>query len=116
MALSQARIEVARLGAAIVRTLFGRALTTEMCWEGITPPGKFIDERIKAIEAAWCVDHQRITSAVDLDITPRKEPPKDESLERSVTAEQVSGGSGGSARGTSCRVTIHSTKKYTIFK
>ena len=40
MALSQARIEVARLGAAIVRTLFGRALPKEMCWEGISPHGE----------------------------------------------------------------------------
>ena len=89
---SIARIEVARLCAAFVRTLFGKSLAKEMCWGDISHAGKFTDERLKVIEDAWCADLQKRIPSVDLGIAPREAPQDDDTdLDRAVQAKQVNG-------------------------
>ena len=71
-------------------SLFGKALSKEMCWGTLSPNGKLLDERLKAIEAAWCVDLQKNFPSSDLNLAPKEEPEeKDECLERTVAASQV---------------------------
>ena len=92
MAISTARIEVSRLCAAIVRTLFGKPLGQDMRWGNISPAGKFINDRLKTIEDAWCVDLQSRTPCADLGISVREAPQdEDTDLDRAVQADQVDG-------------------------
>ena len=86
---SQARIEVARLCNAVTRTLFGKCLAKDRCWGSISSAGKFLDERLSAIEAAWCGEVQRKHPSTDFKIVPEEEPTEDADLDRRVCAEQV---------------------------
>ena len=88
MSASMAQIEVARLGVAVVRTLFGKPVPRDFGLSSAT--GKWTDERIRAVELCWCYGIQNKVS-VDLHIVPVEEAPQEaqEDLSRRVSASSV---------------------------
>ena len=90
MCASMAHIEVARLGIAVVRTLFGKALPGNHCFGLASATGKWSRERVHAVELAWCKTIQAKVTNMDLNIVPMEDPEEvDEDLSRRVSASSV---------------------------